>query len=919
MNEPNATSWSSRTPRRDDTVEAARARGRLRCAMRVRAPCSPPMTRDELAAVARAPAPDVDALGDDVSGRRHRARDRAGRRRHDPARGRARARRHGARCSASTWATSASSPRSSATTWMTRCAASSPATTRSRSASRCRCACKDADGRRRLRDVGAERGDGREGQPRTHARGRPRDRRPAAVELRLRRHGRLDSHRVDRVQLLCGRTGDLADASRRSPSCRCRRTRCSRSRSSSAPTPRSRSRCSSARTAPASCGATAAARTTSRPAPAWSCAAPRARCVWHDCIPPRSPTGSCASSSCPSRDGAVRDPDGVTARQDRAVTVIEEMRLRDLGVIAEATLPTRRRVHRDHRRDRRGQDHGRHRPRPAARPACRLGRGARRALRRPRSTACGSCRRHGAVADRVRGAGGDLEPLGDGQRRAATSVAHVSSAEGRSRASVGGRAAPGRRARRPSPTSSSSCTASRTSCACAPPSAQRDALDRFGGATGRDGACRLRGSRRALARARRARSRRSPTNRDAPCAPKPTRCARRSPRSRHGAPQPGEDAELAVRAERLANAEELRLAAAARPRGALERRRRAMTSGACSPRLGALLERALGPGAHRASPRRPPTSATASRTLAATLSGYLADLDESGPHELAAVEERRAALGALIRAHGSLDEAIALWRDRFRPAGRTRRRRRADRTADAGARCRGIRARRRMPQTLTAARTDAAARLGAAVTRRAARPRDARRARSRSPSPPGTESAHGRDDVAILLAPHPGAEPRPVAKGASGGELSRVMLAIEVVIAGDRPRADLRVRRGRCRHRRCRGDRGRAATRAAGPDRRRSSRSRTSPRSPRSRTTTCPSSKPTTDPSPPRVCGASKVPSARPRWPGCCRDCPIRMPRSPTRANFSAFGPRRTDRIKARDGNLHTADTQNDTTTSTSS
>ncbi|MBD3753589.1 MAG: DNA repair protein RecN, partial [Micrococcales bacterium] len=38
--------------------------------------------------------------------------------------------------------------------------------------------------------------------------------------------------------------------------------------------------------------------------------------------------------------------------------------------------------------------------------------------------------------------------------------------------------------------------------------------------------------------------------------------------------------------------------------------------------------------------------------------------------------------------------------------------------------------------------------------------------------------------VAILLAPHPGSSPRPVSRSASGGELSRVMLAIEVVIAG---------------------------------------------------------------------------------------------------------------------------------------
>ena len=52
---------------------------------------------------------------------------------------------------------------------------------------------------------------------------------------------------------------------------------------------------------------------------------------------------------------------------------------------------------------------------------------------------------------------------------------------------------------------------------------------------------------------------------------------------------------------------------------------------------------------------------------------------------------------------------------------------------------------------------------------------------------PGAESTSGRDDVSILLAPHPGAQPRPVARGASGGELSRVMLAIEVVIAQTDP------------------------------------------------------------------------------------------------------------------------------------
>lgn len=41
----------------------------------------------------------------------------------------------------------------------------------------------------------------------------------------------------------------------------------------------------------------------------------------------------------------------------------------------------------------------------------------------------------------------------------------------------------------------------------------------------------------------------------------------------------------------------------------------------------------------------------------------------------------------------------------------------------------------------------------------------------------------GVDDVELRLRPHPGAPPLPVHKGASGGELSRVMLALEVVLS----------------------------------------------------------------------------------------------------------------------------------------
>ena len=44
----------------------------------------------------------------------------------------------------------------------------------------------------------------------------------------------------------------------------------------------------------------------------------------------------------------------------------------------------------------------------------------------------------------------------------------------------------------------------------------------------------------------------------------------------------------------------------------------------------------------------------------------------------------------------------------------------------------------------------------------------------------------GNDRVEFLLSSHPGAEPRPLAKGASGGELSRIMLALELVLASEK-------------------------------------------------------------------------------------------------------------------------------------
>ena len=50
----------------------------------------------------------------------------------------------------------------------------------------------------------------------------------------------------------------------------------------------------------------------------------------------------------------------------------------------------------------------------------------------------------------------------------------------------------------------------------------------------------------------------------------------------------------------------------------------------------------------------------------------------------------------------------------------------------------------------------------------------------------GEFEASGNDKVEFLLASHPGAEPRPLSKGASGGELSRIMLALELVLASEK-------------------------------------------------------------------------------------------------------------------------------------
>ncbi len=384
----------------------------------------------------------------------------------------------------------------------------------------------------------------------------------------------------------------------------------------------------------------------------------------------------------------------------------------------------------------------------------------------------------GPVAERVRDAGGDVDPIGQG--RAELLVGRSLSSEGRSRASVGGRAAPaGVLADLADELvvvhGQSDQLRLRTAAA------QRDALDRFGG----EAVSRALAAYRAGYRTVRALTEELETltnDRDAR--------AREAEELRvalaeieEAAPAPGEDVELAVRAERLANAEELRVAAATA--------HDALSGDGDAPDVAALLAEARRALERGHDPALDDLAAQVAdlgyraADLAHALAGYLADLDEAGPHELAAVEERRAVLGSLVRAHGSVDAAIALLE-----SGSAR----LAELDDDGARIDRLTEELAVAASaldadaaaLTAARVEAAGRLGAAVT-------DELHALAMPDASveiavtPGAESASGRDDVAILLAPHPGAQPRPVAKSASGGELSRVMLAIEVVIAAVDP------------------------------------------------------------------------------------------------------------------------------------
>ena len=197
--------------------------------------------------------------------------------------------------------------------------------------------------------------------------------------------------------------------------------------------------------------------------------------------------------------------------------------------------------------------------------------------------------------------------------------------------------------------------------------------------------------------------------------------------------------------------------------------------------------------------------------VAAELASYIQSID-ADPARLAAVQERRAALGRLIRAYGpggiashingspaaaraagspeEADDDVAAVLDWARRA--------AARVAELDT-----------DDDKIAALTAEEAELAGQVTELATRLTELRRAAGEKFAEDVTAELtalampharisvalgaldelgpYGGDDVELRLAAHPGAPQLPLHKGASGGELSRVMLAIEVVFAGADP------------------------------------------------------------------------------------------------------------------------------------
>ena len=172
--------------------------------------------------------------------------------------------------------------------------------------------------------------------------------------------------------------------------------------------------------------------------------------------------------------------------------------------------------------------------------------------------------------------------------------------------------------------------------------------------------------------------------------------------------------------------------------------------------------------------------------VARELGSYARDI-EADPQQQSEAEERRQQLSALKRKYGpGLDDVIDWWVQAEATVGEV------DGTHDRIEELTGQAAALRewvvgLAGMVSDARREAGERFGRQVTSElhGLAMTDAEFSVSvESATDPADFTADGADLVSMLLRPHQGSDPRPLGNGASGGELSRIMLAIEVVLAG---------------------------------------------------------------------------------------------------------------------------------------
>ena len=254
-------------------------------------------------------------------------------------------------------------------------------------------------------------------------------------------------------------------------------------------------------------------------------------------------------------------------------------------------------------------------------------------------------------------------------------------------------------------------------------------------------------------------------------------------------PQPGEDESLKAEAVKLANVEELRIAANTAHQALIAED--FGDAGDATTMVDAAKRTLEHVAEHDAE-----LGAAAARLaevgfllndIATELASYQAGLDSEGPERLAEIEDRRAALAKLVRKYAPSIDEVLVWAENARI--------RFDELQDDSTRIEALDAEvvrteadlKKQAAAISKIRAKAAKDLSARVSAELKALAMADATLVINIEAGGQLGPFGVDEISFLLQPHAGAPARPLGKGASGGELSRVMLAIEVVLAAVDP------------------------------------------------------------------------------------------------------------------------------------